>query len=76
MHVHVWRKFDSDFRLITARRNPNWVILLASLPFGRPDWGLAGVAIWTIVSLAVHAVQLVQAFAARKQGHEIRSWLS
>jgi phosphatidylglycerophosphate synthase len=76
MHVHVWRKVDSDFRLITARRNPNWVILLASLPIGRPDWGLAGVAVWTFLSLVVHAVQLAQAFAARAKGREIRSWLS
>jgi phosphatidylglycerophosphate synthase len=76
MHIHVWRKFDSDFRLITARRNPNWLILLASLPFGRPDWGLAGVAIWTGLSLLVHAVQLTQAYAARARGGEIRSWLS
>jgi hypothetical protein len=52
------------------------VILLASLPFGRPDWGLAGVAIWTVLSLIVHGVQLAQAFAARARGHEIRSWLS
>jgi phosphatidylglycerophosphate synthase len=76
MHIHVWRKFDSDFRLITARRNPNWVILLASLPFGRPDWGLAGVAIWTLLSLLVHAVQLGQAYSARARRREIRSWLS
>jgi phosphatidylglycerophosphate synthase len=76
MHIHVWRKVDSDFRLITARRNPNWVIMLASLPLGRPDWGLAGVAIWTLLSLVVHGVQLALAFAARARGREIRSWLS
>lgn len=76
MHVHVWRKVDSDFRLITARRNPNWVILLVSLAFARPDWGLAGVAAWTVISLAVHAIQLAQAFAARARGLEIRSWLA
>src|SRR3546814_5905684 len=26
MHIHVWEKLDSDFRLITARRNPNMEI--------------------------------------------------
>ena len=31
MHIHVWRKFDSKFRLVTARRNPNMVILVVSL---------------------------------------------
>ena len=40
MHIHVWRPIDSRFRLITARRNPNMVILVAALLFGRPDTGL------------------------------------
>jgi phosphatidylglycerophosphate synthase len=39
MHIHVWRPIDSRFRLITARRNPNMVILVGALLFGRPDSG-------------------------------------
>jgi hypothetical protein len=31
MHIHVWRRIDSQFRLVTARRNPNMVILVAAL---------------------------------------------
>jgi phosphatidylglycerophosphate synthase len=76
IHIHVWRRFDSWFRLITARRNPNMPILAAFLAIGRPDWGLEAVAIWTIVSLAVHLVQLVQALVERARGREIRSWLA
>lgn len=76
MHIHVWRKFDSDFRLVTARRNPNMVILFASLLVGRPDVGLIALAVWTLVSLIVHIVQLLQAFAARARGETLRSWLS
>ena len=75
MHIHVWRKVDSDFRLITARRNPNMVILLVSLVLGRPDLGLIAVAIWTIVSCLFHLVRLVQAVRVRAGGGEIRSWL-
>lgn len=75
MHIHIWRPFDSRFRLITARRNPNMVILVASLVFGRPDIGLIAVAWWTVISLLVHAVQLVQMTMARQRGVEIRSWL-
>jgi len=75
IHIHVWRRFDSWFRLITARRNPNMPILAAFLAIGRPDWGLEAVAIWTIVSLGVHLVQLVQAVVLRVRGREIRSWL-
>jgi phosphatidylglycerophosphate synthase len=76
MHIHVWRRFDSRFRLITARRNPNMVILLASLIVGRPDWGLIAVAAWTLISLVVHMVQLVQAMAARAAGRPVISWLA
>ena len=76
IHIHVWRRFDSRFRLVTARRNPNMVILLAFLIAGRPDWGLIAVAAWTLASLLVHAVQLVEALAARARGREVVSWLA
>ncbi len=75
IHMHVWRKFDSDFRLITARRNPNMVLLIIGLLFSRPDWGLNAVAIWTILSLIVHAVQILQAETLRMKGEAITSWL-
>jgi phosphatidylglycerophosphate synthase len=76
IHIHVWRRFDSWFRLITARRNPNMVILFAALAAGRPDWGLAAVACWTAASLLVHLVQLAQALIVRQRGGEVRSWLA
>lgn len=76
MHIHVWRRFDSRFRLVTARRNPNMVILTAFLAAGRPDWGLVAVAAWTLISLAVHIVQLAQALAARAAGRPVVSWLA
>ena len=76
MHIHVWRRFDSWFRLITARRNPNMVILLAFLIVGRPDWGLIGIAVWTVISLLVHAVQLAQALVSNAKGRPIVSWLA
>ena len=76
MHIHVWRRFDSQFRLITARRNPNMVILFVSMLFARPDVGLIAVAWWTAISCAVHAVRLVQAWLVRARGGAITSWLS
>jgi hypothetical protein len=75
MDMHVWRPFDSWFRLITARRNPNMVILVASLVLARPDLGIIAVAWWTIISLAVHVVQVIQLSQARKSGRAITSWL-
>ncbi|MFL6794617.1 MAG: CDP-alcohol phosphatidyltransferase family protein [Sphingomicrobium sp.] len=75
MHIHVWQKIDSQFRLITARRNPNMVILVAALLFGRPDRGLVLVAWWTIISLIFHAVRYAQASEAAARGTPITSWL-
>jgi hypothetical protein len=76
MHIHVWKPIDSQFRLITARRNPNMVILFFALLFGRPDVGLELVALWTILSLIFHAVRLAQANSARDRGSPVESWLS
>ncbi len=76
MHIHVWERFDSAFRLVTARRNPNMVILFAGLLVARPDWGIIGVAAWTAISLVVHLVRLFQAMAAKARGAAITSWLA
>ncbi|MGE4322935.1 MAG: CDP-alcohol phosphatidyltransferase family protein [Sphingobium sp.] len=75
MHIHVWQRFDTWFRLITARRNPNMVILFVALLLGRPDIGLIALAWWTAISLMVHAVRLLQAYAARWRGQPVTSWL-
>jgi phosphatidylglycerophosphate synthase len=76
MHIHVWQPIDSKFRLITARRNPNMVILVLALIFGRPDTGLVLVALWTLISLIFHAVRLAQASEQAARGRPIVSWLA
>ncbi|MET1756977.1 CDP-alcohol phosphatidyltransferase family protein [Novosphingobium sp. RD2P27] len=76
MHIHVWRRFDSRFRLITARRNPNMVILFVAMLFARPDIGLIAVAWWTVISCLIHLVRLCQAWIVRARGGKITSWLS
>jgi phosphatidylglycerophosphate synthase len=75
MHIHVWQKIDSQFRLVTARRNPNMVILVAALAVGRPDSGLVLVAWWTIISLIFHAVRYAMASERAMRGAPITSWL-
>jgi phosphatidylglycerophosphate synthase len=75
MEIHVWRPIDSKFRLITARRNPNMVILVGSLLFRRPDVGLKLVALWTLASLIFHAVRLAQATERASRGERLVSWL-
>lgn len=74
VEMHAWRPFDSFFRQITARRNPNLILLTLSVFAGRPDIGLAAVAVWTAVCFAVHALQIVQALATPRE--KIVSWLA
>lgn len=74
-HIHVWRRFDSWFRLIVARRNPNLILLTAGWLAGRPDWGLLAVAIWTVAGVAVHIGQIAQAEFANARGRTLTSWL-
>jgi len=75
MEIHVWQPLDSKFRLITARRNPNMVILVAALLAGRPDSGLVLVALWTLISLIFHAVRLAQMTELKARGAKVVSWL-
>lgn len=75
MDMHVWRRFDSRLRLITARRNPNLLILTAATLLGRPDLGITAVAVWVAICLALHGVRLLQAAVARRHG-PLRSWLA
>jgi len=75
IEMHIWQRFDSRFRLITARRNPNLLLLTVSVLLGRPDLGIVAVAVWTAASLLVHALRLLQAALARRGG-KLQSWLA
>lgn len=74
VEMHAWRPFDSFFRLITARRNPNLILLTAAAVIGRPDLGIVAVAVWTALSVLVHVVQVLQAAIAPRGS--VTSWLS
>jgi len=73
---HVWRPFDSRFRLINARRNPNLIILMIGALLGRPDIGMAVVAVWTLACIGVHFAQIGQAIGYKLRREPIRSWLA
>ena len=75
MHMYVWRRFDSRFRLFIARRNPNMVMMQLSLFVARPDWGLYAIVGWTVLSFVIQCVQVAQAEAVRSHGGKITSWL-
>jgi phosphatidylglycerophosphate synthase len=73
--LYVWRPFDSFFRLVTARRNPNLIFLTAGLLLGRPDLGFEALVWWTAATTVVLAVRVLQAFAGKRRGACPRSWL-
>jgi len=75
MHIHVWRRWDSVFRLIVARRNPILVILTVAVALGQPGWGMTISAAWTAISVVVHFVQLTQAISARRSAPVV-TWLA
>jgi phosphatidylglycerophosphate synthase len=75
MQIHVWRRFDSLFRQITARRNPNMLILMAATILGAPREGMIAVAAWTLICFLIHLWRIGQALAARRTG-PLSSWLA
>jgi phosphatidylglycerophosphate synthase len=74
IETHCWRPIDSLFRTITARRNPNLILLSVGTLGGRPDLGLLMVAIWTLVSIGFHIERILQALFERSRGARIECW--
>jgi phosphatidylglycerophosphate synthase len=75
VRIHTWRRWDSRFRLISSRRNPNLILLTGATLCGRPDLGLAAVAAWTLGCLAIHGVRWIQAWFEVRRSGPLSSWL-
>lgn len=76
IEIHTWRPIDSWFRLITARRNPNLLILTVAALAGKPAEGFLLVAAWTILSFLFHCWRIVLAGWQRLTGQRPYSWLT
>jgi phosphatidylglycerophosphate synthase len=74
--IFLWRRVDSYARLVTARRNPNLLLLTGGALLGRPDLGLVAVAAWTALSSLLLLVRLGMAARARLASGPLRSWLA
>jgi len=74
--IFCWKPFDSYFRLITARRNPNMIFLTGSILIGRPDLGLEAVAIWTVLSTVILLGRLAMALLEKNMKGSLTSWLA
>ena len=75
IEIHAWRPLDTRFRLVSAGRNINLLILGSALLFRRPDSGLVAVAWWTLISLIVHSVRLAQMTERQGRRLKVESWL-
>ncbi|HEY7765069.1 MAG TPA: CDP-alcohol phosphatidyltransferase family protein [Aestuariivirgaceae bacterium] len=75
LEIHIWRPIDTRFREITARRNPNLILLTLATIFGRPDLGLLAVAAWIMICLLLHGIQLAQAIIAKSRRGSLTSWM-
>jgi phosphatidylglycerophosphate synthase len=76
IEIHIWRPLDTLFRQVTARRNPNLIVLTLFTALQKPDWGLIAVAMWTALCLVLHGIQLAQGFAAKPKGSPLQSWMA
>ncbi len=74
--MFTWRPLDSYGRLITARRNPNLLLLTAAALANAHQLGLTAVAYWTVASTVFLAVRLLQAAWVRVRGGPLQSWLA
>ena len=74
--IFCWQPIDSYFRLITARRNPNMILLTISVLMGRPDLGLLAVVLWTVATSVFLIGRFVFAGYVRFRQGTLNSWLS
>ncbi len=73
--IFTWRPFDAWFRLVTARRNPNLILLTLALFISRPDWGFIAVVFWTAFTTIVLVLRLLYAVMVRVSRGPLSSWL-
>lgn len=76
LDIHTWRPFDTVLRQFTAPGIPNLVLLTLFAAFARPDWGLLAVALWTVASLGLLAMQMEQGLRAKRTMGALASWMA
>jgi phosphatidylglycerophosphate synthase len=72
--IFIWRPVDSYSRLVTARRNPNLILLTAGWLAGRPDIGLMAVVVWHLISTGFLALRVLMGWQASRSNGPLRSW--
>ena len=72
--IFIWRKFDSFNRLITARRNPNLILLTVGWMINQPDLGFLSVVIWHLISTAILVIRVAYGWREKYHNGPLRSW--
>ncbi len=73
--MFIWQRIDSFNRLITARRNPNLILMTASWLADRPDIGFLLVVGWHLVSTLFLAWRVIVAWQTRRKDGALSSWM-
>ena len=73
--LFIWRKLDSFHRLITARRNPNLLLLTYGWASGQPDTGLLMVVLWHLLSTGFLTWRVVTGWQVKQKEGALKSWL-
>ena len=74
--IFLWRPADSLNRLITARRNPNLIILTAGLFAGQPAAALVVVVAWHAFSTLFLLARLGMAWKVKRDLGTLEPWLA
>lgn len=73
--VHVWRRLDSLFRLVSARRNTSLILLTCGWLADQSYFGLLLVVLWHGLTFFIHLAQILHAEIVSALGHRPESWL-
>ncbi len=74
--IFIWRQLDSFNRLITARRNPNLILLTFGWMIDRPDIGFLLMIAWHLISTFILIARLIAAIRTRIKEGPLKSWLA
>ncbi len=73
--MFIWQRIDSFNRLITARRNPNLILMTLSWLADRPDIGFLLIIGWHVISTLFLAWRVIVAWQTRRQQGALTSWM-
>ena len=74
-NAYLFRRFDSAFRTIVARRNILLLIMMAGVLVGRPTEAFVACAAWSVVSALIQLGRLGVAWAASRKA-KLSPWIA